>query len=196
MVAAAATLAVLAQKLHHEYYFLILAPAVAAEVGSALDRLAAGGRRGLAAAMGIGLVLLGGLQARSTWRIPPEWADLGCAAEVVAATVPRDAWVVAPEALLFQADRRGCRLEWTPAAVRRAAGEWGAGREVHDAAALVEFYRLQGARFFADLGDRTADPRRMALHAAVRRRYKVMVDSREILLAKLIRTTVPGPWTH
>ena len=50
-----ATLAMLAPKLHHEYYFLILAPAAAAGVGLALDRLAAGrswacspGRRGLA----------------------------------------------------------------------------------------------------------------------------------------------------
>jgi 4-amino-4-deoxy-L-arabinose transferase-like glycosyltransferase len=186
MVAAAATLAILAQKLHHEYYFLILTPAVAAGVGSALDRFAAGGRRGLAAAMGIGLVLLGGLQARSTWRIPPEWADLAAAAEVVAATVPRDAWVVAPEALLFQADRRGCRLEWTPAAVRRAAGEWGAECEVHDAAELVEYYRLQGARYFADLGDVANDLRRMALHEAVRRRYKVIMDRPEVIVADLV----------
>jgi hypothetical protein len=196
MVAAATTLAFLAQKLHHEYYFLILAPGVAAGVGSALDRLVASGQRCLAAAMGIALVLLGALQARSTWRIPPEWADLEAAAGVVATTVPPDTWVVAPEALLFQADRRGCRLEWTPSAVRRAAGEWGAGREIPDAAALVEFYRLQGAGYFADLGDRSADPCRMALHAAVRRRYKVIVDRPEVLIADLVITTVHGPWTH
>ena len=187
LVAAAATLAILAQKLHHEYYFLILAPGVAAGVGSALDRLLAlGGQRCLAAAMGVGLVLLGGLQARSTWRIPPEWTDLVAAAGAVATTVPHDAWVVAPEALLFQADRRGCRLEWTPAAVRRAAGEWGAQREIPDAAALVEFYRLQGAGSFADLGDHAGDPRRMALHEAVRRRYKVMVDRPEVMIADLV----------
>lgn len=186
MVAAAAMLAMLAPKLHHEYYFLILAPGVAAGIGSALDRLVTGGQRCVAVALGIGLVLLGGLQARSTWRTPPEWADLEAAAGVVARTVPPDAWVVAPEALLFEADRRGCRLEWTAAAVRRAAGEWGAGREVPDAAALVEFYRLQGAGYFADLGDRGDDPRRMALHEAVRRRYKVMVDRGEVLIAELV----------
>src|SRR5438552_2811627 len=67
MIAALAMLAVLAQKLHHEYYFLILAPAAAAGVGHALDRLAAfRGTWALAAA--VGLVLLCGLQARSTWR--------------------------------------------------------------------------------------------------------------------------------
>ena len=54
----------------------------------------------------------------STWRTPAEWNDLEAAASTVETTVPRDAWIVAPEALLFQADRRGCRMEWTTPAVR------------------------------------------------------------------------------
>jgi hypothetical protein len=154
-----------------------------------LDRLIADrGRCGLAVAMGPGLVLLGVLQARSTWRDPPEWVHLVEAAGVVAATVPHDAWLVAPEALLFQADRRGCRLEWTPTAVRRAAGEWGVGRDVQTADELVEYYQLQGARYFADLGAHADDGRRMALHEAVRRRYKVIVDSRQVLIADLVVT--------
>jgi 4-amino-4-deoxy-L-arabinose transferase-like glycosyltransferase len=185
MVAALATLALLGSKLHHEYYFLILAPAAAAGVGHALDRLAA--RSGACAlAASLGLVLLCAVQARSTWRTPPEWEALVAAARAVAATVAPEAHVVAPEALLFQADRRGCRLEWTPAAARRAAGEWGIEHQVRDPLELVEFYRRQGAGYFADLGGRSSDPRRMALHAAVRRRYKVIMDHSEVIIADLV----------
>jgi hypothetical protein len=131
-------------------------------------------------------VLLCGLQARSTWCVPREWEGLVRAAQAVGKVVPPDAWVVAPEALLFQADRRGCRLEWTPSAVRRAAGEWSASGEVHDPLDLVETYRRLGARYFADLGGSDADPCRMALHDAVRRRYKVIVDRPEVIIADLV----------
>ena len=118
--------------------------------------------------------------------MPDEWEGLVAASRAVAMETPADAWVVAPEALLFQADRRGCRLEWTPSSVRRAAGEWGAAGAVQDPLDLVECYRRQGARYFADLGDRRADPRRMALHDAVRQRYKVIVDRPEVIIADLV----------
>ena len=111
---------------------------------------------------------------------------------------PADAWVVAPEALLFESDRRGCRLEWTASAARRAAGEWGDAAEdaVRGPIDLVEFYRRRGARYFADLGDRRDDPRRMALHDAVRRRYKVIVDRPEVLVADLESVPVAGMLPH
>ena len=51
-------------------------------------------------------------------------------------------------------------------------------------------YRRRGARFFADLGDRGADPLRMALHNAVRRRYKVIVDRPEVIIADLVAAEV------
>ena len=101
-------------------------------------------------------------------------------------TTPADAWVIAPEALLFQADRRGCRLEWTPSAVRRAAGEWGAEERGPEPARTGRILPTPGARYFADLGDRQADPRRMALHDGVRRRYKVIVDRPEVIIADLV----------
>jgi hypothetical protein len=106
--------------------------------------------------------------------------------------------VVAPEALLFAADRRGCRLEWTEPAARRAAGEWGyeAAAAVRGPIDLVAFYRRRGARFFADLGDRAGDPRRMALHDAVRRRYKVIIDRPEVLVADLESVPSPGMFPH
>jgi Dolichyl-phosphate-mannose-protein mannosyltransferase len=194
---ALATLALLASKLHHEYYLLILAPAVAAGVGIGLDRLAAG-RRWAAITAALALLILSGIQSRSTWRTPPEWAGLEAAARAVAAATPAADWVVAPEALLFASDRRGCRLEWTESAARRAAGEWGerAAATVRGPIDLVEHYRRRGARYFADLGDRAADPRRMALHDAVRRRYKVIIDRPEVLIADLESVPSAGMLPH
>ena len=141
----------------------------------------AGGRRGCGRCSCSAWV-----QVRSTWRTPAEWNGLEQAAGAVTATVPADAWVVAPEALLFQADRRGCRMEWSDAAAARAAGEWG-GRDDGSTARsnLVEYYRRQGARYFADLGCRDADPARKGLHDAVRRRYKVIVDRPDVIIADL-----------
>ncbi|MHB1558934.1 MAG: ArnT family glycosyltransferase, partial [Isosphaeraceae bacterium] len=79
-LAAGFTLAMLAPKLHHEYYFLLLAPAAAAGCGLMLDRLARG-RRGAMAAIGVAVALVatGLIQARSTWRTPDEWAGLDAA---------------------------------------------------------------------------------------------------------------------
>ena len=65
------------------------------------------------------------IQVRSTWRTPAEWSGLEPAASAVASDGSADAWVVAPEALLFQADRRGCRMEWTTAAATERPDEWG-----------------------------------------------------------------------
>ena len=192
-----ATLALLASKLHHEYYFLILAPAAAAGVGLALDRLAAR-RRWAAIGASACLLILAFVQARSTWRTPMEWTGLEAAAQAVSEATAADAWVVAPEALLFESDRRGCRLEWTSSAARRAAGEWGDAAEdtVRGPIDLVEFYRRRGARYFADLGDRPDDPRRMALHDAVRRRYKVIIDRPEVLVADLESVRAAGMPSH
>jgi len=91
--------------------------------------------------------------------------------------------VVAPEALLFASDRRGCRMEYTGPAAQRAAGEWGETLNGEGSLALVEFYRAHGARFVADLG--SDDPMRLAFHDAIRRRYKVLVDRPALVLAVL-----------
>jgi hypothetical protein len=179
------TMAFLTEKLHHEYYWLVLAPVVAVGIGRSLDRVARKHGRS-AVAVAVALLLLCGFQARSTWWTPPEWYDLESAGRLVSRNVPRDAWVVAPEALLFQADRRGCRMEWTTPAARRAAGEWGAEPEVGGPLDLLEFYRRQGARYFADLGCHDRDTRRKGLHESVRQRYKVIVDSPEVIIADLV----------
>jgi len=188
-ISALVAMAFLAEKLHHEYYWLIVAPIAAVGVGRALNWLAGIHRAG-AIAVTAALLMLCWLQVRSTWRIPAGWNDLEAAANAVKTTVPRGDWIAAPEALLFQADRRGCRMEWTRAAVERAAGEWGTDRHVEDPLELLAYYRLQGARYFADLGTRQADSRRKGLHDAVRRRYKVIVDRPEVIIADLVDSGV------
>jgi len=178
-------MALLAQKVHHEYYWLTLAPVAAVGVGRALERFAGGYRTGAIVVTAV-LLLECSFQVRSTWQTPAEWNDLEAAASAVKTTVPNGVWVAAPEALLFQADRRGCRMEWTRPAVERAAGEWGPRHDVEDPLELLAYYRLQGARYFADLGSREADSQRKGLHDAVRRRYKVIVDRPEVIIADLV----------
>jgi len=180
-------MAVLAEKLHHEYYWLFLAPVAAFGIGIALDRLAIHSCR--FAALG-GLALLCAIQVRSTWRMPADWVGLQSAASIVAAIVPAENWIASPEALLYEADRRGCRMEWTAPAARRAAGEWQAGDRVESPASLLEYYRERGARYFADLGNSSDDPRRMALHEFVRRRYKVIVDHPGVIVADLVNSEI------
>jgi hypothetical protein len=183
-ISALVSLAFLAQKLHHEYYWLSLAPVAAVGIGRSLALLAAR-HRAWAVAVTAAFFLLSGFQFRSTWRTPGEWQGIEEAAATVATAVPRTAWIVAPEALLFQADRRGCRLEWTNAAAARAAGEWGAEDQVTGPLELIEYYRSQGARYFADLGSLAAGQERKGLHDVLRRRYKVIVDRPEVIIADL-----------
>jgi 4-amino-4-deoxy-L-arabinose transferase-like glycosyltransferase len=183
-ISALVAMAFLAEKLHHEYYWLLVAPVAAVGIGRCLAGLAQV-NPGVAIAVAGSLVLLSWVQVRSTWRTPAELRGLDRAAVTVAATVPAESWVVAPEALLFQADRRGCRMEWSAAAAARAAGEWEAGRQVDGPLELVEFYRRRGARYFADLGCHKSDLTREGLHDAVRRRYKVIVDRPDVIIADL-----------
>jgi hypothetical protein len=130
-------------------------------------------------------VLMALVQSRSTWQVPAEWLNLERAGSTVKAIVPPEAWIAAPEALLFQSDRRGCRMEWTDDAAARAAGEWGGAAAVESPLDLIEYYRRRGARYFADLGSGDLVSPRKGLHDAVRRRYKVIVDSPEVLIADL-----------
>ncbi len=50
---------------------------------------------------------------------------------------------------------------------------------------LIDYYRLTGARYFADLGCRDPLSPRKGLHDAVRERYKVIVDTPDVLIADL-----------
>ncbi len=70
-----------------------------------------------------------------------------------------------------------------PRRERPESGE--AGRRVDGPLELVDYYRRHGARYFADLGCREADLARKGLHDAVRRRYKVIVDRPDVIIADL-----------
>lgn len=219
-VAAIASLVLVGGKLHHEYYFLALAPPVAVGIlhfPYVVDRV---GRRredgeprarigprcvvgnelslpGFAGLCGLLLLVPGMIYsigvAEKTRTTPPAWAAWPRAVEAIRAHVPPGRLVVAPEALLYLADRKGCRLEWEPKARLRAAGEWGATIGPEDPLALLELYREQGASHVVDLWPVGAEPDRRALHDAIRRRYNVRVDRSGVLLAELDAPRNSGP---
>lgn len=190
------TLAALAAKWHHEYYWMLLAPPVAVGVARSLDRLA-GWSRPAAAGLGAFAAAAALALSASTWRTPAEWSGLVEAGRTVAERVPPDGLVVASEALLYAADRRGCRLELPPPAARRAAGEWASPPPSLDGPlALVEFYRNRGATHLAVLrpdSDAGTDPDRDALIAAARRRHRVVVDRDGLLLVALTPAPPEAP---
>ena len=119
-----------------------------------------------------------------------------------------DGYLIAPEAVIYYADRPGYRLEFGPEAVRRAAGECGgtipAEVAARDPMALVDFYvrrftpvpqprrvdwyaeRAQ-PRYVADVGLVVADPRRAAFRAALRRRprARIVIDDPDFIFARL-----------
>ena len=170
------SLLLLAGKLHHEYYWMMAAPIVAILAASGLKRA---GRMG--GGILVAFVVLAAFQTKSTWTTPAEWCGLmEAGASIRDRTEPYER-LIAPEALLYAADRRGCRLEWEPNSVRRALREWrldpeevGSGAE-----SLVGAYeRAAHASVFADLRGRGLDARRSALHDGLRRRADatILVD--------------------
>jgi hypothetical protein len=184
-----AVMALLGRKLHHEYYWLPLAPVVAVGIGCALDEIA---RKRTSVAVTLAALLLGtsALQVHATWQTPTEWDGLLAAAKAVSAAIPQEALIAAPEALLFQTDHRGCRMEWTGPAAQRAAREWALEPDVKSPLELIEYYRSQGACYFVDLGSRHTDSERKGLHDAVRRRYKVIVDRPDVIIAELVDSEI------
>jgi len=238
----ALSIAGLAAKWHHGYYWMVVAPLAAVGVGRGLEWVAGGwfgsadptsrvGPSNFSERVGVqgprrgpdeavlrkyGTMMLGSLflsvcvfQSASTFRTPAEWRSLSEAARAINAIVPSAVPLIAPEALLYQVDRRGLRLEFSPEAMRRAAGEWGATLPEPDRPlALVEFYRgrtdvgwtgwdhprpgqyfdeVSRRQFVADSGPDSDDPRRRAWRQAIRTRPNttIRVDRPELLIAEL-----------
>ncbi len=184
-------LVLLAGKWHHEYYWMVLAPVLSVGIARSLVALARVQHgRGWAVPLGVAFVAMAVLGSSSTWQTPVEWENIDQAAEQVRRVVPPDRWLVAPEALLYTADRRGCRLETTPRSAQRAAGEW-AGRleNPDDPLALVAFYQSRGAAFLADLGsedDQDTDPRRALLRRRAREHYRILIDRPDVFVVELV----------
>ena len=178
LVATALAFVVLAGKLRHEYYWLMASPIVAAVGAIAWGRI----KLWNAPAAGTTLVLfcvLSLVQARSTWSTPDEWKGLTVAGRELASATSPDDLIIAPEALLYASDRRGCRLECEIGGIRRALAEWQENSQAPTALGLVAFYRdSAGATFFADLNPSREDPPRTALHQALKRspNAKVLAD--------------------
>jgi len=185
---AVAAFALISGKIHHEYYWMALAPVMA--VGVALG-LVSVKRPVVRTGLFLGLAAMGLVQSRSTWRTPEEWAAMPRAVAAIrevtrGSTSPS---LIAPEALIYAAHQRGFRLEVEPSARIRAAGEFGMTIDAKDPLSLVEYYRLRGARFLADLAPVGEEPHRRLLHDAIRRRYNVRVDRDGVFIAELIDKT-------
>jgi Dolichyl-phosphate-mannose-protein mannosyltransferase len=207
----------LASKWHHAYYWMVVAPLASVLVARGLVGLAGMGKLGRPTAGILGSFCLGlcFVQSASTWRTPVEWAKLVEAANLVASLTTEDQWVIAPEALLHYAGRRGFRLEFDPAACRRAAYEW-AGEfdreplEWDEALVLTDFYQDLHSEMFAevalqasptrrslvftwdhtlaaDVGPVASDGRRRAWREAIRKRprTKVLIDKPGMMIAEL-----------
>ncbi len=101
--------------------------------------------------------------------------------------VPRDAGLVATEAVLYAADRRGYRLETEPESIRRALGEWGeeVPGELATPRRLVGWYHEHGARYLADVGDPDEGLRTGWVEAFRGPPYRVLEDRPGLFLVKL-----------
>ncbi len=183
-------LLLLAAKSHHEYYWLVLAPAVAVAVATAIDALARAcpwpGTVRSALVLMLGASSL--IQVADTYRTPAPWAALGALTAAIREHLGPDEPLIAPEAVLFAADRRGYRLETEPAAVRRARGEWGPPARDWGGtpAELIAWYHAQGARHLADLADPALGPLAAPWHETLRRDpgVSVLVDRPGLLLVR------------
>ena len=198
---------ILAAKWHHGYYWMVVAPVAAVGVGRGLVAL---GRLGLAWPIAAGILFVGscGYQSASTLRTPTEWSALSEVARTLAEQVSAEDMAIAPEAILYYADRRGFRLEFEPEAARRAAGEWGGRlRNGSDPLDLTEFYRsrdydqapgvgesipdfvhgLRRPNWVADVGPAAATSRRGLWRAAIRGRpgSRVILDRPDAFIAEI-----------
>ena len=162
-ISALVAMAFLAEKLHHEYYWLSLAPVAAVGIGRALDWLAReppGRRRSPRRRRCVLLcVASGALDLANACRMErPRGRGRRCRDD-------RPARCLGGRSRGAAVSGRPPRLpdgmdDAAAAHGRPASGE--PSTTVEGPLELVEYYRRQGARYFADLGSRDADPRERA----------------------------------
>jgi hypothetical protein len=196
LLGALATLLAVAGKLHHEYYWLLLAPPVAAAVAVWLGRSFEAARlEGRvpwdALAIGGSQIALSLAMAWSTWTTPDEWRAIEAQSAAIARAVPPEGRLVAREAVLYYADRRGMRLEHDPPAIARAIAEWRGGARRHiprdpTPDQLLSCYDANGATHWAEVGDPLAGRLGGPSAAAARRAAaRVLIDQPGLLVVEL-----------
>ena len=158
-LAGLATLALLGAKLHHEYYWLLVAPVVAVGAAEALSWLWMT-KTSTTWRFLLGGVLLAQLgscvyHARTTWFTPQEWTNIAQRSQKLAEFLPAQALVIGREAVIYSAERRGMRMEYAPLAIVRAFHEWGQHITPEEAnpEKLISWYHNQGAQYYAEMSD-------------------------------------------
>jgi len=159
-IALACWFAIVGGKAHHGYYWLIPTPFLAILGGWFMARIDAEhgdstlifriSTRHLGFIGGALMVALSILMAADTYETPPEWKPLTGEISRVRAwlnSTPGRPFI-GHEAAIFAIDRPGFRWEWSEPAQRRAAAAFGAKLEGDSPAALLNFYRSQGAAWF------------------------------------------------
>ena len=203
----------LAAKWHHAYYWMVVAPLAAVGVGRGLVRVARFNRC-LAIVLGSILLVWCVFQSASTFQTPVEWRSLNEATRRLKALTQVEQMVVASEAVLYDADVKGYRLEFNPGAMQRAAEEWKSRMSVPEFAPddplaltehyfsisripefipitqgrwLVPFAKDYGCLLVADVGSIANEPRRRAWREAIRHRphTKIVADEPGYLIAEL-----------
>lgn len=150
-------LCVVGSKTHHAYYWLVPMPVIAIMAAMGISQYRAIQKynsirhhNAFVAIMIVICVIPGLLQSRSTWRTPEEWRPLVEIPNEIREALNRDpsGIVVAHEAAIYAIDRPGFRWEWPQSAQTRAAAVWGEDLRGNAPAALLQFYRAKGARWF------------------------------------------------
>lgn len=166
-------LCVVGSKTHHAYYWLVPMPVIAIMAALGMSRCQSVRKynsirqyNALVAIMIVICVVSGLLQSRATWRTPEEWRPLVEIPNEIREALNRDpsGIVVAHEAAIYAIDRLGFRWEWPQSAQMRAAAVWGEDLRGNAPAALLQFYRAKGARWFLAI---ETDPQWAEGHAAL-----------------------------
>jgi hypothetical protein len=139
-------------KAHHGYYWLVAAPFFAIMIALFIDQLS---KKQLRISIFLILLLIttGFLQSARTWQTPPEWQPIVQDLNQFQNEMNRnpDSMIIGPEAVIFAFNRSGLRWEWPADAQIRAASTWGTSLSGQSPAALLEFYRSKGGRWFLAL---------------------------------------------
>ncbi|MBI1323397.1 hypothetical protein GC170_09450 [bacterium] len=203
VIALACWFAIVGGKAHHGYYWLVPSPFLAilggwfmaridAEHGAStfLFRVSA---RHLGFVGGTLMAALSILMAADTYVTPEEWKPLTGEISRIRAwlnSTPGRPFV-GHEAAIFALDRPGFRWEWSEPAQRRAAAAFGTKLEGESPAALLEFYRSQGAAWFVAIETDPEWERQGRALGAILDERRIVQRSGRLVLYSLTEPSAP-----